>query len=62
MTIPPVFYSLKFWQSVTVLIAAVAVQFGWLPLEDAGKLLVVILGILNLFDIIPELRAKGRIQ
>lgn len=62
MNLPPIVYSLKFWQSVTILLAALAVQLGWVPLMDAGEVLVAILAILNLFDIVPELRAKGRIR
>ena len=62
MNLPPFVYSLAFWQSMAVLIAAIAVQLGYLLLSDAGLVLVAILANLNLFNIVPELRAKGRIR
>lgn len=62
MNLPPFVYSLAFWRSVSIILAVVAVQLGWVEALDAGKILVVILGILELFDIRPELRAKGLLK
>ena len=62
MTLPPIVYSKAFWQSLSVILAAIAVQLGWTTLTDAGLILAAILAILNLFNIVPELRAKGRIK
>ena len=59
MNLPPVVYSLKFWEALSILVAAIAVQLGYAPLQDAGLVLVAVLGILRLFEIVPELRAKG---
>lgn len=59
MNIPPFIYSLKFWQSVSVLVAVIAVQLGYAPLSDAGIVLMAILAILRLFEVVPELRARG---
>lgn len=62
MTLPPIVYSLAFWQSVSVLLAALAVQLGWTTAPTAVVILAAILAVLNLFNIVPELRAKGRIR
>lgn len=61
MTLPPFVYSLSFWRSVTVLVAIAAVQLGWAEAVDAGKILIAVLAVLELFNIVPELRSKGLI-
>ena len=59
MNLPPFVYSLSFWRSVSVIIAVIVVQLGLADALDAAKVLVAILAVLELFNINPELRAKG---
>ena len=58
MTLPPFAYSLAFWQALCYVIAAFAAAFTPYKLE-AGVALAVVLAVLKLFQITPELRAKG---
>lgn len=58
MNIPPFVYSIAFWQAVALVVSAVVAYFTPYKLE-AAVLLAVILAVLKLFDIVPELRAKG---
>jgi hypothetical protein len=62
VNLPPFVYSLKFWEAASVITAAIAVQFFGVEYVDAGVVLVAVLGILRLFQITPELRAKGLIK
>jgi hypothetical protein len=62
VNLPPIVYSKAFWQSLSVLLAALAVQLGWVVLTDAVLLEAAFLALLRLFDIVPELRVKGRIR
>jgi len=55
---PPFFKSLAFWQALAYVIAALVAYFTPYKLE-AGVLLAVILAVLKLFQILPELRARG---
>lgn len=61
MTLPPFVYSLNFWQALTYVAAALLAYFTSYKVE-AAVLLVAVLGLLKLFGIVPELRAKGRIR
>lgn len=54
----PFYKSLKFWQSFAVIAAVIAYQAGWVDAPDAGKILAAVLAILNLFNVVPELRAR----
>ena len=58
---PPFIYSLAFWQALCYVIAALVAAFTPYKLE-AGILLVLILAVLKIFQITPELRAKGRMR
>lgn len=62
MNLPPFVYSLRFWEAVSLVLAVVAVQLGWMETADAVVILGVILAGLRLIGVIPELRAKGRIR
>jgi len=55
---PPFVYSLAFWQALCYVIAAFVAAFTPYKLE-AGVVLAVVLAILKLFQIVPELKAKG---
>ena len=55
---PPFVYSLAFWQSLAYVVAALVAWYTQYGLE-AGVLLAVVLAVLKLFNIVPELRAKG---
>jgi len=59
--IPPFVYSLAFWQALAYVAAALVAYFTDYKLE-AGVLLVLVLAFLKLFNIVPELRAKGRMR
>ena len=65
MNVPPIFKSLAFWNSLSYLAAGVLgllVLWGKLPLEDAlapAAILAWALGVLYMFGIVPELRARG---
>jgi len=61
MNLPPIVYSLAFWQAMAYVIAALVATFTSYKLE-AGVLLAAVLAILKFFQITPELRAKGRIR
>lgn len=61
MTLPPFVYSLAFWQSLAYVVAALVAYYTPYKLE-AGVLLAVILAALKLIQVVPELRAKGRIK
>lgn len=61
MSLPPFVYSLEFWKSLAYVAAALVAWFTPYKVE-AGVLLVAVLGILRLFNVVPELRAKGRIR
>lgn len=50
--------SLKFWEALTYVVAALVVTFTDYKIE-AGVLLAVVLSVLRLFDIVPELRSRG---
>ena len=55
---PPFVYSLAFWQALAYVVAALFAAFTPYKLE-AGVLLAVVLAVLKLFQIVPELKAKG---
>lgn len=55
---PPFVYSLAFWQALVYVVAALVAFFTPYKLE-AGVLLALILAVLKMFDIVPQLRAKG---
>jgi hypothetical protein len=55
---PPFVYSLAFWQALVYVIAALVAYFTPYKLE-AGVLLLLVLAVLKMFNIVPELRAKG---
>jgi hypothetical protein len=55
---PPFVYSLAFWQALAYVAAALVAYFTPYKLE-AGTLLVLILAVLKMFQIVPELRARG---
>lgn len=61
MTLPPFVYSLAFWQALAYVVAALVAYYTSYKLE-AGVLLAVILAALKLIQVVPELRAKGRIK
>ena len=58
---PPFVYSLAFWQAFAYVVAALVAYFTPYKLE-AGILLALILAVLKMFDIVPELRAKGLLK
>ena len=58
---PPFVYSLAFWQALAYVVAALVAWFTPYKLET-GVLLVLILAVLKMFDIVPQLRAKGLIK
>jgi hypothetical protein len=58
----PWYKSLAFWKAATLVVAVLLVQFGVVDVLDAGKLLAMVLAVLELFNITPELRAKGLIK
>lgn len=60
--LPPFVYSKAFWQSLSVIVALVAVQAGWTDVDLAVKLELAFLAVLQVFDIVPELRAKGLME
>lgn len=62
MTLPPFVYSRAFWNALSLLVATLAVQLGWVGVLDAAKILAVILAVLELFDIRTELQAKGLVE
>ena len=53
---PPIVYSLAFWQALCYVIAALVATFTSYKLE-AGVALAVVLALLKLFQIIPEIKA-----
>lgn len=55
---PPFVYSLAFWQALAYVVAALVAWYTPYKLE-AGVVLAVVLAVLKLFNIAPELRAKG---
>ena len=55
---PPFVYSLAFWQALAYVVSALVAYFTPYKLE-AGVLLVLILAVLKMFQIVPELRARG---
>ena len=65
MNLPPYVYSKAFWEAISLLVSgllAVLAHFGVVPTEWAvgsAVVLMVILGILRVFQIEPELRAKA---
>lgn len=61
MTLPPFVYSLAFWQALAYVVAALVAWYTPYKLE-AAVVLAVVLAVLKLFNIVPELRAKGRIK
>ena len=68
MKYPPFVYSLQFWSAVSWVIAGVLgllVYFGKLPSTynyGAAAILVAIQAVLKVIQIVPELRASGRIR
>lgn len=68
MTLPPIVYSKAFWQALAYIAAGVLgilVVLGKLPASDAlepAAILAWFLALLKLVDIVPELRAKGKIK
>ena len=68
MNVPPIFKSLKFWESLSFIAAGVLgllVLYGKLPPEDAlapAAILAWIIAFLKMIGIVPELRAKGLVK
>lgn len=58
---PPFLYSLAFWQALAYVVAAVVAFFTPYKLE-AGVLLALVLAVLKLFNVVPELRARGLVE
>jgi len=58
MNLPTFVYSLAFWQALCYVAAALVAYFTPYKLE-AGVLLLAVLGLLKIFQINPELKAKG---
>jgi len=58
---PPFVYSLAFWQALAYVVAALAAWFTPYKLE-AGVLLAVVLAVLKMFNIVPELKARGLLK
>lgn len=56
--VPPFAYSKAFWQALAYVIATLIATFTAYKLE-AATVLALFLALLKLFDINPELRAKG---
>ncbi len=54
----PWWKSIKFWQSFSVVVATLVAYYTSYKLE-AAVLEVAILAVLNLFGIVPELKARG---
>lgn len=62
MNLPPIVYSLRFWESVALIIAVAVAGGGLAEPEQVAVILGVILAVLRLIGVQPELRAKGRIK
>ena len=68
MNLPPVVYSKAFWQALAYIgagVLGILVVLGKLPPQDAltpAAILAWFLALLKLVDVVPELRAKGRIR
>lgn len=58
----PWYKSLKFWESLSVLVAVVATQLGYVNLEDSAKILAAVLAFLNLIGVTPQARERGLLQ
>ena len=56
--LPPFVYSLKFWESLAYVIAALVAAFTEYKLE-AAVLLTLFLAVLRMLGVVPELRARG---
>jgi len=61
MNMPPIVYSLAFWQALAYVIAALTAALTPYKLE-AGVALTLFLAVLKLFQIVPELRQSGRMR
>lgn len=66
--LPPIFYSLKFYEAIAFLVAGVLgllVLYGKIPPENAltpAAILAWIIAFLRMFGIVPELRARGLLK
>lgn len=54
MNLPPIVYSLRFWEAVALVIAVVVVRGEYVPVEIAAQVLGVILAVLRLIGVNPQ--------
>ena len=59
MNLPPIFYSLKFWEAVAYIVAVVVARFGTVDPLTVAYILGAVLALLRLIGVVPELRARG---
>ena len=59
MNLPPIVYSLKFWEAVAFIVAVVVARFGEVDPLTVASILGAVLALLRLIGVSPELRAKG---
>lgn len=59
MNLPPIVYSLRFWEAVAFIVAVVVARGGTVDPTTVAYILGAILALLRLIGVVPELRAKG---
>ena len=59
MNLPPIFYSLRFWDAVALIIAVIVARGGTVDPLTVASILGAVLALLRLIGVVPELRAKG---
>lgn len=59
MSLPPIVYSLRFWEAVAYIVAVVLAAGQVVDPVLVAKILVAVLAVLRLIGVNPELRAKG---
>ena len=59
MNLPPIVYSLRFWEAVAFIVAVVVAKGGTVDPLTVASILGAVLALLRLIGVVPELRAKG---
>lgn len=55
MNLPPIVYSLRFWEALTLVVAVFVVRGEYYPVELTVQILGIILAVLRLIGVNPQI-------
>jgi len=59
VNLPPIVYSLRFWEAVAFIVAVGVARGGTVDPLTVASILGAVLALLRLIGVVPELLAKG---